>query len=158
MENRVNVKSTVDAYVSITDPQTRINRVWERKGVVRQFTIDELRELSYDNGIWNMLQDGTLYIEDMEAKIELGLESPDATEPQNVIVLTDQQKKRYLTVAPIQDLKDICSKLTTVEIDNLIDYAIENQIVNYDKCEYLKKLTGRDIVKSIELIRADNND
>jgi hypothetical protein len=36
-----------------------------------------------------MLTKGILYIDDMEAKIELGLESPDAKQPENIIVLND---------------------------------------------------------------------
>ncbi len=156
MENKkINVRSTVDSTVGIDDPQLRFSRTWDRKGTVRQIEFDTLRELSYNVGVWNMLRTGILYIEDMEAKIALGLESEDAKEPTNVIVLTDAQKKRYMTVAPISELKAICAKLSRDELNNLADYCIENEIVDLDRCEYIKKLTGRDIYKTVQLNRQD---
>ena len=159
MENRkINVISTVDATVGIDDPQVRFSRTWERKGTIRQIEFDTLRELSYNPGVWNMLLKGILYIDDMEAKVELGLESPDAKEPENIIVLTDAQRKRYLTVMPIAEFKQSCAKLSQIELGNLVDYAIDNEIINYDKASFLKQLTQRDIIKTIELNRADNND
>lgn len=159
MENKkINVISTVDATVGIDDPQVRFSRTWERKNTVRQIEFDTLRELSYNPGVWNMFLMGILYIDDMEAKIELGLEDPDAKEPEKIIVLTDAQRKRYLTVMPIQEFKQNCAKLGLNELNNLVDYAIDNEIVDYDKASYLKQLTQRDIIKTIELNRADNND
>lgn len=159
MENRkINVISTVEATVGIDDPQVRFSRVWERKGTVRQIEFDTLRELSYNPGVWNMFLMGVLYIDDMEAKIELGLEDPDSKEPEKIIVLSDVQRKRYLTVMPIQEFKQNCEKLGLNELNNLVDYAIDNEIINYDKASFLKQLTQRDIIKTIELNRADNND
>lgn len=159
MENRkINLISTVDATVSIDDPQVRFSRTWERKGTIRQVDFDTLRELSYNRGVWNMLRKGILYIDDMEAKIELGLESPDAKEPENIIVLSDAQRKRYLTVMPVAEFKQNCTKLGSNELNNLVDYAIDNEIINYDKATILKQLTNRDIIKAVELNRADKND
>lgn len=158
MENRkINVISTVDATVGIDDPQVRFSRKWERKGAVRQIDFDTLQELVYNPGAWNMFVNGILYIDDMEAKIALGLEREEATEPENIIVLDDKQKIRYLKLAPIQDLKEICTKLTETELNNLVDFAITNEIIDYDKSIFLRGLTGRDIIKTIELNRADNN-
>lgn len=159
MENKkIGVMSTVDATVGIDDPQVRFQRRWEKRGVVRQIEFETLQELLYNPGILAMFEEGILYIDDMEAKIELGLEEEGSSQPTNIIVLTDDQKKRYMKNAPLRDLQEICGKLTETEINNLIDYAITNEIVDYDKSNYLKKLTGRDIIKTIELNRADTND
>lgn len=158
MENRkINVISTVDATIGIDDPQVRFSRTWDRKGTIRQIDFDTLRELSYGIGVHNLLASGMLYIDDMEAKIELGLESPDAKQPENIIVLNDAQKKRYLTVMPVAEFKQACMKLGANELNNLVDYAIDNELINYDKATILKQLTERDIIKTIELNRADNN-
>ena len=155
MENRkVKVISTIDATVGIDDPQVRFSRTWDRKGTIREIDFDTLQELSYNVGVWNMFLSGILYIDDMEAKIALGLEEEGTEEPTNVIVLTDKQRERYLKVAPLHDLKEICAKLSKTEIDSLIDYAVEHEIINYDKCTYLKQLTGKDIIKMIESNRA----
>jgi len=48
-------------------------------------------------------------------------------------------------------------KLGANELNNLVDYAIDNELINYDKATILKQLTERDIIKTIELNRADNN-
>lgn len=159
MENKkVEVISTVNSVVFINDPQVRFSRSWDRKGTKRVIEFDTLQELSYDPGVWNLLKEGTLYIEDMEVKKALGLESEDADEPTEIIVLDDNQKKRYLTVATMNDLKEICSKINKNQIEELVKYAIDNEIVNYDKLTYLRGLCGIDAIKAIELNRKDKND
>lgn len=158
MENRpVKIVSNIDATIGINDPQLRFTRTWERRGTVRTVDLDTLRELCYNPGTNNLFTRGILVIEDMDIKKDLGLEPEEAEEPVNIMVLSEQQKQRYLKFAPIQDLKQICSKLTRTEIDNLIDYAIKNEIIDYEKCQFLKDLTGRDIMKSIELNKLDTN-
>lgn len=158
MENRkVDIVSTVDAVVTVESPQLRFNRTWERRGTVRPIELDVLKELVYETGFWNMLIGGILYIPDMEVKKELGLEPEDAEEPQNVIILTDAQKKRYLTVMPQSEFEANCAKLTKTELNNLVDYAIQNEIINYDKATYLKNITERDIIKSIEFNRTSTD-
>lgn len=158
MENRqIKISSNIDATVGISDPQLRFTRTWERKGVVRSIDFNTLQELCYNPGTFGLFTRGILYIDDMEAKRELGLEPYDATEPTNIVVLTDQQRQRYLKFAPIQDLKQVCKTLSPNEIDNLIDYAIDNQIIDYDKCMYLKEISGRDIIKTIELNKLDTS-
>lgn len=158
MENRqIKISSNIDATVGITDPQLRFNRTWEKKGVVRSIDFATLQELCYNPGTYGLFTRGILYIDDMEAKRELGLEPYEATEPTNIVILTDQQRQRYLKFAPIQDLKKVCQTLSSNEIDNLVDYAIDNQIIDYDKCAYLKELSGRDIIKTIELNKLDTS-
>jgi len=50
-----------------------------------------------DKGFYNMIAEGTLYIEDMDIKKELDIEPQDATEPVNVIVYTEAQIKDFLS-------------------------------------------------------------
>jgi hypothetical protein len=59
---------------------------------------------------------------------------------------------------PVAEFKTACTKLGANELNNLVDYAIDNELINYDKATILKQLTSRDIIKTIELNRADNND
>jgi hypothetical protein len=51
----------------------------------------------WDNGVRVMIDRGILYIPDMKDKIDLGLEPEDATEPENIIVLSDLQINNLLT-------------------------------------------------------------
>ena len=100
-----------------------------------------------------MFRTGMLYIEDMEVKKELGLEPEDATEPENIIVLSDAEMKRYLTVLPLHEFKEKLANLSIEQKKNMVDYAVENEIINLEKCELLKEATGLNIVRMIELNR-----
>lgn len=158
MENKqVKVISNIDATIGINDQEMRVSRTWEKRGAVRVMDLDTLRELCYNPGTYNLFAKGILYIEDMDIKKELGFEPEEAEAPVNVIVLSEQQKQRFLKFAPLQDLKGICAQLTETEVNNLVDYAIQHEIIDYEKCQFLKEVTGRDIIKSIELNKLDNN-
>ena len=112
-----------------------------------------LENLMYDNGVEYMFQTGMLYIEDMEVKKEMGLEPEDATEPVNIIVLSDKDMKRYLTVMPVAEFKQKIATLSTEQKKNLVDFAVENEIMNIEKSEILKEATSLDSIKMIELNR-----
>ena len=57
--------------------------------------------------------------------------------------------RELLNNKPISVFKKELSKLPDAQIDNLIDFAISEKIVNVDKCAILKEITGRDILKAI---------
>ena len=58
-----------------------------------------------------------------------------------------------LKTASIDELKDVLSKVSIEQANNLAQYAIDNQINDFDKSELIKARTGRDITKSILLER-----
>nr|DAD59071.1 MAG TPA: hypothetical protein [Caudoviricetes sp.] len=96
-----------------------------------------------------MFRQGMLYIDNMKDKQDLGLEPMEATEPTNIIALSETQMRELLNNKPIAVFKNELAKLPDAQIDNLIDFAISNKIVNVDKCAILKEVTGRDILKAI---------
>ena len=100
-----------------------------------------------------MFKEGMLSIDDMEVKKALGLEPEDAEIPTNIIILSDEQRKRYLTVLPMPEFRAEVSKLSYEQLNSLVDYAIENELANLDKCEFLKEKTQIDIIKAIQLKR-----
>ena len=110
-----------------------------------------LEDLMYDIGFRNMIESGMLYIQDMETKKELGLEPEDAVEPVNIIVLSDKDKKYYLTELSLVGFKDKIKKLSRPQLENLCDYAIKNRIMDVDKCKVLKEACGRDIINAVRL-------
>ncbi len=128
MDDKVNVISTVTGTVGITLPELHFKREWPRKGTKLAISKDILREAIYDPGTEYIFKTGMLYIDDMEFKKEIGLEPEDAVEPENVIVLNDKQMKRYLTVAPVRDLREVLPKLSKEQLKNLINYAIEKRV------------------------------
>ena len=154
-EMKVNIKNETLGRVGINLPDLKLKRVWERKGVVRQIIFDDLQQAFYEPGVEYMFREGMLSIDNMDVKKELGLEPEDAKEPVNVIILSDEQRKRFLTVMPMHEFRQEISKLSHEQINSLVDYAITNEIADLDKTEFLKEKTGIDIYKAIQLNRAD---
>ena len=159
MENKekVEVVSKVGGTVIFTVPDLHYRREFRKKGA--KISIDKalLEEAMYDPGVEALFREGILYIENMKDKQDLGLEPEDATEPENIIVLNDGQMRRYLTVAPVNELKDVLEKLSPESKNELANYAIENDISDYQKVQLIKESTGIDILKAIELKHAEED-
>lgn len=155
MENKqVTLVSTVDAYVGIDVPDLHLKRLWERKGAKKTIPLDVLREAFYDPSVEYLLRQGILYIDDLDVKIDLGLEDESAREPGaklNVIVLKDDEINRLLTVVPIYEFKNKIKELPKEQVQNIVDYAVMHEITNFEKCEFLKELTGFDVLRTVQL-------
>ena len=158
MDEKICVVSTVNGNIGMTVPQLNFRKEWARKGAKVMIKKEILEEALYDPGVEYMFNNGMLYIEDLEAKKALGLEPEDAKEPENIIVLNDKQMKRYLTVAPTRELKEILGKLSQEQRKNLVDYAIENNITDIDKCNLLEEATGINVLNAIILKRKQEED
>ena len=156
MENRkVMVKSESAGRLSINLPELQLKRIWEKKGTIRPISFEDLQQALYVPGVEYMFKEGMLSIESMQDKIDLGLE-PEGTKedsPVNIIILNDSQKKRYLTVLPTSEFKQELEKLPYEQINSLVDYAIEKELMDMDKCDILKEKTGIDIIRAIQLNR-----
>lgn len=158
MDEKICVISTVNGNMGINIPHLNFRKDWARKGAKVMIKKEILEEALYDPGVEYMFNNGMLYIEDLEVKKALGLEPEEAKEPENIIVLSDKQMKRYLTVAPKHELKEILTKLAPEQRKNLADFAIENNVTDVDKCEILKKATGIDVLNAIVLKRKEEEE
>ena len=155
MQDKVKVKSLVSSRVLLTVPELRLRRVWEKKNSIKTIPFSELEEAIYNPGVESLFREGVLGIDDMEVKIALGLEPEEAEEPVNIIVLDDSQRKRYLTVMPVPEFKQKVMELPREQIYELAQYAIDNEIVNFEKSEIIQKIIGLDILSAIKLNRDD---
>ena len=151
MNKKIMVKSHSNATVVFHLPDLGFTRTFERKGAVKPIPFDVLAQSMYHDGAEAMFRLGILTIEDKEARIELGLE-------EEVFMLDDNQKRRLLTIAPLHDLKETCKKMNEQQILDLVYFAIENEIGNFDKAAFLKEITNIDIIKAIELNKAAKED
>ena len=157
MENRiVKVKNLTNGRVGIKSNDLRFSRTWEKKGAVKAIPFETLQQLLYEDGVEYMFKQGILGIDELRDKIDLGLEE-EGEEPR-IIVLTDAQKKRYLTLAPVQELRELLKKLPREQIFQLVDYAIEHEISDLNRCDLLKKYTDIDIISAIKLNRDSKED
>ena len=82
----VKVINTLNHAVGVYIPELNFKRTWAKRGAIIKIDTDKLEEMMYDPGFNYMLEQGVLYVEDMEVKKELGLEPETATEPENIIV------------------------------------------------------------------------
>ena len=157
MENKqVMITNTIKARVGINVPDLLLKRVWEKKGVKKPVEFNLLQQAFYDPSVEYLFREGILYIDDMEVKIALGLEHEGAEAP-NIVVLSDNELNRYLTVMPAFEFKEKVKALGREQLQALVDYAIENELTPYDKCEFLKEITQTDIIRAVQLNR-DNKE
>ncbi len=154
--SKIDIISNCNSRIGIDLPDLRFSRQWAAKGAKISIDKETLEQMMYDYGVRYMFENGMLLIQEMEVKKELGLEPEDATKPTNIIVLDDAQKKRYMTVLPIHEFKEQMGKLSYEEIQNLADYAIQNELIgSLEKVEIIRKTIGKDIIQTIRLSKAD---
>ena len=158
MEEKVKVVNLISSRVNIDLPEMRLNRIWEKKGAVKAIPFNQLEEALYNPGVEALFREGVLGIEDLEIKKKLGLEPEDAEQPVNIIILDDTQRKRYLKVLPLHEFKEKIKTLPIEQIRELAQFAIDNEIVDFDKAEIIKKITGTDIIGTIQMNKADQEE
>ena len=155
---KVEIVSQSTGRVGIILPYLHFKRIWEKKGTKRYIEFGILREAIYEPGVEAMFKDGILDIPELAVKIELGLEPEGVETPVNTMVLNDAQRKRALTVQPIQELKELLIKLPHEQRMALVDYAIDNECNDFNKRDLLKQFTGIDITKAIQLKNEDTKE
>lgn len=158
----VNITSMVNKTVGVKLQEYGVNRKWTKKGQVIPLPYDTVEQMLWHEGFRNMIDRGLLYIESMQDKIDLGLEPPEATEPENILVLNDTQIQNLLLNEPYAVFKKELEKYNLTQIENIVNYAILNEITDSQKSELLLELTGTDILKEVstkkELERLDKKE
>lgn len=151
MSDKVKVISQYNGRCGIDNGDLRISRRWPARGSYVTIDRDVLEELMYDPAFKNMIDEGYLYIEDLKLKKELGIESDEAT-TSTIINLTDKELVRYWKIMPLSQFKVEVKRLTKVQLDSLADYAIKHgNDGSIQKANYLTEISGRNILKGIEL-------
>lgn len=153
MNERVIVTSMVNGIVGITMPNSRIKKIWPKKGTKLPIEKDLLREAIYEPGVEYMFKKGILYIDDMDFKIELGLEPEGAKAPVELIPVDEKYLNRVLKLMPLSEMKAAINKMSDNQKKELLDYAVKQNDIQLDRLGVLKELTGIDILKVIELDR-----
>ena len=152
---KIRVISKHQGPISVNISDLRFKREWPNKGASVLIEKETLKEMMYDSGFKYMIDTGMLYIEDLEVKKELGLEPEDATEPVNIIVLSDNDMKRMMTAMPQFEFDAKLKTLNYEQMLALADFAIKNELGDFGKCDAVKKACGKDILTAIKLNRED---
>ena len=150
MNDKVMVTSMVGGTISAASLE---HRVWNKKGQKLPVSKDVLREAIYEPGIEYMFKKGILYIDDMEMKIELGLEAPGTPTPTEVLPVDDKYLNRILRLMPISEMKAAIDKMSIVQKQELVDYASKQNDIQLDRLAIVSDKCNVDILKTIELNR-----
>lgn len=152
MEDKVTIKSMVNAQVSVNLREINRRFFWPRKGAVVKVKKEDFEVMSYDPGFERMVKTGILFIQEMDVKKELGLEPEDATAPVNYIELTDSFIQRILTVMPIVEFKGQLSKLSEAQRREVATYMVNHSgNLSVDRFNAMKEITGIDVMNAIKL-------
>ena len=155
MNDKVLVISMVNHPVSIGLPQNgyMIRKEWLQRGAKVLIDKEALREAIYNPGTERIFKKGILYIEDMEFKIELGLEEPETKTPTNIIPIDEKYLERIMKRMPIAEMKQVIKKMSPDQLNELILYASAQNDIQLDRITAIKELTGTDLFKVIDLKR-----
>lgn len=152
-DDKVIVTSMVNGQVGLTLPQLRYSRTWPSKGTKIPVSKDILREAIYEPGVEYIFKNGILYIDDMNFKIELGLEQEGTTTPTEVIPVDDKYLNRVLKLMPINEMKEAIEKMNPNQKEELILYAIHQNDISLDKVKIIDKLCNTNIMNTMQLMR-----
>lgn len=150
MNDKVMVTSMVGGTISAPSLE---HRVWNKKGQKLPVSKDVLREAIYEPGVEYMFKKGILYIDDMDFKIELGLEAEGTKTPTDILPVDDKYLNRILRLMPIVEMKAAIDKMSIVQKQELVDYATRQNDIQLDRLAIVSEKCNVDILKTIELNR-----
>ena len=145
------VTNTTNHSVLIQLPDIKFRRTWQKDSSIK-VDIEVLREAIYDTGFKAFIDEGVLFIEEKEIRVELGLEEEDAKKP-FITILKPAQMTRLIKAATVYEFKSTLSEITKEQALSLVDMAISEKSISMDKLMALKEKTGIDVVRAIELER-----
>lgn len=152
MSKKVKIVSYAGNSIRINIPELRVNRLFEKQGQSYLFDVDTIEEMFYYPSVEELFTKGLFYIDDKELRIKLGLEEENGTVSETITApISDTTILTYLKAKPINEFKKYVEVLPVEQQLRFVDIAIANKIVDYEKSMYLKELTGRDIMKTIQL-------
>lgn len=149
MSKKVKVKNLTTGTIVVNVPDLRLHRIWERKGAIKVIDDEILQEAFYDPGVEYLFKQGMLKIEDEEVVEQID------PEIKNVIVLDDAQMRGMLKGKPLGEFKEKLKELPREQIFALVEFAIQNELIDMAKNDVLKEITGIDITRAVQLKRQE---
>lgn len=154
MADMIKVRSLTDGTVSLYDPTIPVRKLFEKRGSVAFIEKDKMIQLYYNSSLQDALRQGMLVIDDKDFLYEVGY-IIDKDAPSEVIELDENLMKRCIGLMPVAEFVGVLKKLSSYQIQELVDYAIEhNRDLRMDRIEILDKVSGKNILRAIELYKA----
>ena len=160
MSKKIKIVSRMNSPINFNLPEYHYTRDFIREGQAHIIDKDILDQAIYNPNVMAAFEHGLLYIDDEEARIEYGLEVKD--EDGNIeyepISFSSEEIYEKLTSLPLSELRKIVDELPAVQQHRFVDVAIEKGYMDYAKNSYFKRITGRDIIKTIEMTREESEE
>ena len=155
MADMVKIRSTTDGTISLYDPTIPVRKVFERRGAVAIVERDKLVQMYFNSSLEGALRGGLLAIDDKDFLYEVGYIT-EKDEKIEQLELTPALMKRCIGVMPIAELTSLIKKMSVTQVQELADFAVLNHTdLRMDRIDLLSKASGKNILKAIELHRAD---
>jgi hypothetical protein len=152
MTKKVKIISYTNDAIRFYVPSLRVNRLFEKYGQSFLFDADIVEEMFYYPSIENLFVKGLFYIDDKELRVKLNLEEDDGTVAETVTApISDATILAHLKTKPIGEFKKYVENLPIEQQMRFVDVAVANKILDYEKNMFLKEITGKDIMKIIQL-------
>lgn len=153
MENMIYVTSASDHTLVMFVPELQLSKTWNKKGQKYPIARETLVQAYYNPAVEYLFKQGLLTVDDDEFLKEVGLMTEDGE--REVILLTAELENRMIKLMPLGDLKIQLKKLTQTQLIELAEYAVAHyQELKMDRIDLLTKATGKNILKSIENLKA----
>ena len=154
IENRkVAVKSMVNYSVGLNIPDLRFKRTFTKEGEIKTIDFDTLYEGVTMLGVRTLFEEGVLYIENKQDRIDLGLEEEGQAE--KFKILNHGQIIKLLRLDPIEKLEETLKTLPKEQVNRIAEVAIEEKFTDFDKCNLIKKYCGIDIISSVQMLNEE---
>lgn len=151
MDGKVKVISQADGMVGVYLKNLNFSREWMAKGQVVTFPKDVLEEAMFDPGFKSMIEQGILFIDDLAAAKDLGLEDEEAEVPTRYRTYSNEELKALVTRATFDEFLTAMETLPAEQVRELCDWAITLRMRSADKIAYLKEHFHFDVDKGIYL-------
>lgn len=153
MSKKIKITSKYNSPINFNLPEYHYTRDFTYEGQSHIIDKDILDQAIYNPSVMRAFEAGILYIEDEDARVEYGLEVKDEEGVVDVAppVFTSDEIYEMLTTKTLKELKEVVDELPRVQQDRFVDVAIEKGYMDMAKNAYFKKLTGRDIIKTIQI-------
>lgn len=158
MADMIKVRSTTDITISLYDPTIPINKAWEKRNAIIPIEKDKLTQLYFNTSLEKLMRQGLLVIDDRDFLYEVGFIA-ERDEEIPVIELTPNLMKRCISVMPLPELKETLAKMSTLQVGELAEYAIEHyNELKMDRIDILSEVSDKNILKAIEMYKKDQED
>lgn len=145
---RVQVKSMVNYKVGLFVPDLHFSRQWESESEVKSIDFNVLYEGLFINGVKTLFDEGVLYIENEQDRIDLGLQEPGDTKTMQL--MNNGQILKLLKLDSAAKLKEVLKNSPREQITKIAEVAINERITDYEKCTLIKKACGIDVIACVQ--------